>query len=349
MNTKLTIDDGVAAVYGGAILGGGGGGHIEDGLKMVDKIFRYGDVELTDINELNNDDIVCNVSLIGAPSAKNQFVDTDDYKYTVEKMHELLPGKLKGLTTNENGAATTINGWLQSVLTGIPIIDAPSNGRAHPTGEMGSLNLSEIANYKSIQTYSGGKDERHIYGFLEGCLKQVSDEIREKSVQAGGMIVVCRNPVDVKYLKNNAAVGGVSHAIQLGKRFLEGENSDEKIANVIKFFEGEVVITGIVKDLTLTMNGGYDVGSFNIGNVAICFFNEYMTIDINNERVATFPDLIMTFDAISGIPVVASRIKEGQKIVIIKVDQKNIMLGSTMRNEKLLLEIEKFIDKKILL
>lgn len=39
MAKVLTYEDGIAAVYGGAILGGGGGGLLEEGLKLVEEIF----------------------------------------------------------------------------------------------------------------------------------------------------------------------------------------------------------------------------------------------------------------------------------------------------------------------
>src|SRR5699024_4356192 len=128
---------------------------------------------------------------------------------------------IKALMTNENGAATTINGWLQAAATGVPILDAPCNGRAHPTGSMGALNLSEVPNYESIQAFAGGKGERAVSGIVVGSLSHAADTIRELSVKAGGMVGVCRNPVDVKYIKKHAAIGGITQAIELGEVFLQ--------------------------------------------------------------------------------------------------------------------------------
>ncbi|CAD2072279.1 DUF917 family protein [Phocicoccus pinnipedialis] len=348
MRRKLTKDNGISAVYGGAILGGGGGGHIEEGLKTVDIIFKHGDLEIIDVEDLNDDDIVVNVSLVGAPSAAYQHIREKDYKFTVDLMSSLLSKELKGLTTNENGAATTINGWLQSVLTGLPVIDAPSNGRAHPTGEMGSLNLSEDKTYVSTQTYSGGKDEYHIEGYFKGGLHTTSKGVRDTSVLAGGMVAVCRNPVTVNYLKENAAIGGVSFAIELGKVYLNSKSPEEKIKNVVEHLQGSVVTSGTVSDYELKMEGGYDIGICNIIDHELTFFNEYMTLEKGEERVSTFPDLIMTFDTKTGLPVVSANLKEGMHITVISVPKENLILGSTMYNHNLLKQIESIIHKQIL-
>uniref|UniRef100_UPI000564B42F S-methyl thiohydantoin desulfurase domain-containing protein n=2 Tax=Lysinibacillus TaxID=400634 RepID=UPI000564B42F len=69
MAKVLSYEDGIAAVYGGAILGGGGGGLLEEGLKLVEEIFAAGTPQLMDISELNHEDLVACVAMVGAPSA----------------------------------------------------------------------------------------------------------------------------------------------------------------------------------------------------------------------------------------------------------------------------------------
>ncbi|WP_261372579.1 S-methyl thiohydantoin desulfurase domain-containing protein, partial [Haloferax volcanii] len=58
------------------------------------------------------------------------------------------------LMTNEMGGFATVNGLLQSAVTGLPLVDAACNGRAHPTGPMGSIGLSQDA--ESVQAAVGG-------------------------------------------------------------------------------------------------------------------------------------------------------------------------------------------------
>src|SRR5699024_2436732 len=221
MERKLTVNDGINAVYGGCILGGGGGGIIKEGIEKSKKAFEYGGPSLISIDSLEPEDIVVCVSLVGAPSAKKQFLNDEQLIKTVEKMQKELDKPVKAIMTNENGAATTINGWLQSAALGLPFLDAPSNGRAHPTGSMGAMNLSEKKDYKSIQSFAGGKNEYEVNGIVSGSLTNSSDTIRDLSVRAGGLVAVCRNPVNIRHVSENAAIGGITQAIELGEVLFE--------------------------------------------------------------------------------------------------------------------------------
>ncbi|MCT6902708.1 MAG: DUF917 family protein [Lactobacillus sp.] len=343
----LTKDDAKKAVYGGCILGGGGGGWIHDGLAKSEFAFEMGTPNLITIDELQDDDYVACVSLVGAPSAKELYVDSQQLVQTVQRMQKEFPQPIKAIMTNENGASTTINGWLQAAGTGLPVIDAPCNGRAHPTGSMGSLNLTEVDGYLSIQTFSGGKNDKKIEGIVSASINKASNVVRSMSVEAGGMVGVCRNPVQVDYVKKNAAVGGITQAIELGEVFLSVPEGPERIEAVALYLKGRVIHSGTVSSYELNETGGFDVGFVKIDDLELTFWNEYMTAEINGERKGTFPDLIMTFDAKTGCPLVSAEIQEGQSIAVISVPKDNLKLSSTMFNEKLLKSIEMIIHKKI--
>src|SRR5699024_1179001 len=126
-------------IVGGAILGGGGGGAISRGRKMAKLAFDMGTPTLVDINDLNDEDLVVTVSSVGAPAAKNRYVQPIDYVETLQLLKDFSGISPKALITNENGGSATVNGLLQSSILGIPVLDAPCNGRAHPTGIMGSM------------------------------------------------------------------------------------------------------------------------------------------------------------------------------------------------------------------
>ncbi|KIL49405.1 DUF917 domain-containing protein [Jeotgalibacillus soli] len=343
----LTKEDGQKAVYGGCILGGGGGGWIPDGLQKADSAFNGDSPALISIDELNDDDYVVCVSLVGAPSAKELYVDSQQLIETVQRMQKEFPHEIKAIMTNENGASTTINGWLQAAATGLPVLDAPCNGRAHPTGSMGALNLSEVEGYQSVQAYAGGKGTKKVEGIVSASLDISSDAVRFISVGAGGMVAVCRNPVTVGYVKQHAAVGGITQAIELGHEFLSVPEGPERIEAVASFLEGRVIHSGIVSSFEMKQTGGFDVGLVIIDDLELTFWNEYMTAEMNGERKGTFPDLIMTFDAKTGQPLVSAEIQEGQSIAVISVPKENLKLSSTMFNEKLLRSVEPIINKKI--
>ena len=234
----------------------------------------------------------------------------------------------------------------------IPLIDAPCNGRAHPTGTMGSMGLNNVEGFKSHQSFVGGSPKlgNKVEGYMNGDIYKVSKMVRQAAVEAGGLVAVARNPVSAKYIKENAAVNGISHAIDVGKKFYEGldKSVDNAIQNVAEFLKGEIVTKGTINHFELVTEGGFDVGIVTIGEIEMSFWNEYMTLEKDSERLYTFPDLIMSFDRKTGMPLTTAEIDKGRDIVIIATKKENIILGAGMYDSKLLAEIEPIINKKIL-
>lgn len=348
---KLTEDLIDAAILGGCVLGGGGGGSMEEGRKMANMAVNLSSIDLIDIEDMSNDSILVNVSAVGAPSAKSACAEPIHYFRAVELMKKVSGIKPDGIITNEMGGLATVNGWLQAAMLQIPVVDAPCNGRAHPTGIMGAMGLHK-KDYESIQVAVGGNKEESTYVEVVsmGTVQKASALIRQAAVQAGGLVTVVRNPVTCQYAKGNAALGAVKQAIGLGKKMIKGKSKgvSKIIENICNFLHADLVTTGKVKNLELNMEGGFDVGKFNIEkDIEVTFWNEYMTLEKNKDRIATFPDLIMTIDADTGIPVTSAEISEGKKVVLIKVDSQDLKLGAGMRDQELLTECGEIIGKTI--
>ncbi|MDY3007271.1 DUF917 family protein [Anaerococcus porci] len=347
---KLNEIDVEKAIIGGSVLGGGGGGSKVQGKKIGLLALEKGEVRLSDINEFDDEDIIVCTSLVGAPSSKEQYVSQDDYLYTISKMSEELGKDIKGVITIENGGGATVNGWMQSVISNVPVVDAPANGRAHPTGIMGSLNLHKVEGYESIQVYAGGNPEKkmNIRGVVRGDINNCAKLVREAAVHAGGLVVVARNSVKASYLKKNGAIGAISKALSLGEKMLEvKETNGNPIETAVEFLGGEIITEGKIENFKLDMKEGFDIGSFNVGDYQLTFWNEYMTIDKKEKRLYSFPDLIMTFNKKNYDTVTTAEVEENMKVVIIGVKADKLILGSPMHERTLLDEVSKIIGKEI--
>ena len=207
--TEEVLDDVLA---GGTILGGGGGGDPVKGRKYAKIAVDYTDLRLVPIEEIDDDAVLLTASLVGAPNARDQFMTAKDLAYTIEMIKKNTDLKLGGIITNEQGGEASVNGWLQAAISGLPLVDAPCNGRAHPTGVMGSMNLHKQKDYRTVQACVGGNPEtgNHVECFFEGSIEHTSKLVRMASIEAGGLVAVARNPVTAAYAKENCAVGGVS-------------------------------------------------------------------------------------------------------------------------------------------
>lgn len=350
----LTQELAEAAVWGGALLGGGGGGWMDDGLETALLAVRLGDVALTPVDAIESSAVVLTVSAVGAPGAKERYVRPTHFVRAVELFRQRFGLAPDALITNECGGNATINGWLQSAMLGIPLLDAPCNGRAHPTGVMGSMGLHLDKNYESKQTAAGGNREtgRYLEAAISGSLDGAAGMIRSASVQAGGLVAVARNPVCAGYVKEHAAPGAISQCIELGKTMLAAKAAGKDAPAVTAdFLQGKVAATGLVDSVKLETRGGFDVGVVEMktaeGNIELTFWNEYMTLEINGERLGTFPDLIATVDATTGRPVNSAEICAGQPIAVLLSHRANLILGAGMRDPGLLRAAEQAVGRPL--
>ena len=111
-----------------------------------------------------------------------------------------------------NGA-DELDAWpQQAAALGLPLVDAQCNGRANPTGVMGSMNLHRDPGYITTMTCAGGNPEtgRYVEGVFRGTINRTAALVRAASVEAGGVVGVARNPVTAAYVRKNGAVGGIS-------------------------------------------------------------------------------------------------------------------------------------------
>ena len=126
----------------------------------------YTDLRLITIDDLEEDDVLLTASLVGAPNAANQYMTPKDIAKTVEILQKNCDFHIGGIITNEQGGEATVNGWLQAAVTGLPVVDAPCNGRAHPTGVMGSMNLHKIPDYTYRSRWSGCGSKKSCQSIL---------------------------------------------------------------------------------------------------------------------------------------------------------------------------------------
>jgi DUF917 family protein len=353
---RLTAEHVDAAVLGGAVLGGGGGGWISDGLERGRLAVSLGTPELVSVSELSPEAVIITSATVGAPSPKERFVRPLDYIRAAQLLIERAGVALGGIITNENGAGATTNGWLQAAALGVPVVDAPCNGRAHPTGLMGAMGLHRVSGYTSRQVAVGGNPAtgRYLEVYAVGAITHAAAMVRMASVEAGGMVAVARDPVPLSYVKEHAAPGAVHQAVAVGDAILTarsrgGMAAAQAAADILR---GKILDTGTIESVHLEASGGYDTGTIEIagrhGHHEIAFWNEYMTLDSDGQRTATFPDLITTLNIEDGTPIGSAEIEKGMRAAILTVPSTGLILGAGMRDPQLFKDIERTVGREVL-
>lgn len=303
---ELTADDARHAVLGGGVLACGGGGWKHHGELMGGLATTLERPVLASVDELPADTWVATVTAIGAPAAKNWEIRPVDYVHALQELIRVADVPITAVMTAQNGYSTTLNGWIQSAVLGVKVLDSAGDVRAHPTGKLGGLGLGERAGYESIQVVSGGNRalHGHFLSVNRGNLNTVDDVLRDISVRTGGFIASARNPVELDWVKANGAHGSISLALDLGAAIetVAGDSPDAVVATVADRLRADVLDAGPLRIAKKTRTvGGWDHGVFGVGEFVVRYLNEYLTVeDAAGNRVATYPDTIAIIDRATG-------------------------------------------------
>ena len=324
MPNIITKEDAEALAIGGTILGGGGGGSPEVGLKEGNLALDIGKVELWSPEEADPDWRVITSAALGAPTQRGN----------TKPMHFIRAAQLlrdvgvefHGVIAAENGGRNSFGGWIIAAALGLPVVDTPGDGRAHPTALMGSMGLHKTK-YHSVKV--GVTEGSEVISW--GSLQTTGAAIRAQARYMKALIAMTRDPVPVSYTLEHGAPGAIKMAINLGYRYLEaGDDPDERVEASIDFLDGELICKAEIIEKTIEAKDGFDVGFMILreGNEEweLTYVNEYMTLEKEGERLATFPDLMTTFNE-EGEPITSAALEKGQKIYLVNVPKDKIPVG----------------------
>lgn len=349
---ELTKNIGNDMLLGGWFLGGGGGGLPEDGQEILELALETGRVRFAEAQSLDPGSLVITASLVGAPSSAGAYIGRQHYREVYDLFCRHARISAAAFITNETGAHSITNGWVISALTGIPVVDAACNGRAHPTGVMGAMGLHREKGYRSLQAAAGGRTGCEIQVSAAGTVEGASAMIRSAAVQAGGYVTVLRNPVTAGYLRDKGAIGCVSQAMQIGKRWRESMGTLPCLLAMLETtLDCRVLGQGRVTGLRMEITGGFDVGRFQLetGSVPleIAFMNEYLTAEAGGKRLSTFPELIAVIDTDKRLPVCSAQLKNGMDAAVVAAPVSSLRLGAAMWDPELLLPCEQAVHKDL--
>ena len=333
---ELTEGDARNAVVGGGIFACGGGGWREHGELMGALATSIGRPVLCGVDELPDDSWVATVTAIGAPAAKDWEIRPVDYVHALEKLIDVVPQPVSAVMTAQNGYSTTLNGWIQSAFLGVSVLDAAGDVRAHPTGKLGALGLTTRSGYLSTQVVSGGNRELHGHftSVNQGTVQTCDDVLRDISVRTGGFIASARNVVELSWVKDNAALGAISTALELGRAMNEAADSGggatgESVIDAIVATMGARVVAkdALQLEVPTVTRGGWDHGVLRVGEFTIPYLNEFMAVESGAQRIASYPDTIALVRTDTGESVAVRDAAAGMPVALVVVDASSLPLA----------------------
>ncbi|GGR25731.1 DUF917 domain-containing protein [Deinococcus ruber] len=337
---RLTIEDAENACLGGGVFACGGGGWYEHGLQNGRLAVTLGRPVMVGIDDVPQDGLIITISATGAPASDDFEMWPRDYIRAFELVRDAAQEqtglRVVGLMNAQNGYSSSVNCWMPAASSGLPVIDAAGDVRAHPTIKLGAMGYAGLPEFQTMQAAVGGKRDQHmdLELLVKGNLFRTSNIMRAASVQAGGFIASARLPLPVSVVKQRAAHGSISAAIRLGEamRAAQPQGGDAVLAAIVQATGGTWLGRGRVRSMTLRTEGGFDHGAYSIdtpeGEIDLRLMNEFMTAERGGERLATFPDTISVCDAASGLPLKSANITEGREVAVLHVHRNLLPLGA---------------------
>jgi len=136
----------------------------------------------------------------------------------------------------------------------------------------------------------------------------------------------------------------VGYALALGSAMRAAAGADAVIEAAVGATGGRVVARGPVRDVEpLRTAGGFDHGAISVDGHVIRYLNEYMTVDVDGERISTYPDVIATLSLEDGRPVSIAEMAPGRDIALFVVDRSQLPLSSSTRDRFALEEVEQIM------
>jgi hypothetical protein len=239
-------------------------------------------------------------------------------------------------------------------VLGVTVLDAAGDVRAHPTGKLGALGLTTRPGYVATQVVSGGNRELagHLEVVVRGTSATADDVLRDVSVRAGGFIASARNPVELTWVREHAAIGAVTVALDLGGAMAAAQEQGGQavVEAVLGTLRGRVLARGPLEHaVPLVTRGGWDHGTLRVGEVEVPYLNEFMAAQAAGERLATYPDTVTILDGATGLPLAVkdAQAATGREVVVVAVDAALLPLSSSAVDPVGLAEVEQIMELEL--
>ncbi|MFJ1254122.1 DUF917 family protein [Cupriavidus sp. CuC1] len=347
--TELTLSDIEPGIVGGMLLSAGGSGRsrVEKDRNYGALACQNGPIPLISTTALQGKDQVMIASGVGAPGGGKLLVHPG---HSIAAAKELVRAVGRKPDAVMPGHVPGLYAWLVASELSIPMLDAATNGRGHPTVKMGSLGLSSRPDSLFYQAGSGDNVRLCVHGntLITSAL------MRAAAVQNGGLIMAARGYFDAALVEEAGAVGAITYQIGLGRSVMDaGASASARLAAAVAFTKGQVLAVGPVLANTVAYRDGFDIGQLTVRceqskkDIVFGVCNEFMTAEHEGTRIATFPDLIASLDAVSGDVIAISEAKVGTEVAIFAASKRALPMGSGLFDPTIYPDVERLLGQEL--
>lgn len=310
---------------GAWILGAGGGGNPYLAYLNLRRLYADGArVSLMDPMELSDDDLVATVASIGAPLVgRERLSDPRLAAKPLLAMRKYLDRELRAVMSIEIGGSNGLYPLMAAAITGLPVVDADTMGRAFPEGQMTSFAIAGLPLVPLI--LADIRDNEIVVPHAENARRR--ERIARGIVaELGSVAAACTAPRTGREVKDHGILHTTTKAIRIGRVVADARRRrEDAVAALVEAESGVVLFKGKLQDVERRTTAGFLRGRARLlgldsdrGAVFdLEFQNEYALARRDGEIVSTTPDIICTMDSESGEAVGTETLRYGQRITVI--------------------------------
>jgi DUF917 family protein len=327
MLRQVTLDDIEAIALGAGILGTGGGGNPYLGSLHLREVMRQaGPATIVDPFDLADDTLIPMIGHIGAPTASIEKIEEGtELLRAVRLLEAHLGRKMDALGIAEIGGANSMAPLVASLQTGLPVVDCDAMGRAFPELPMSVFFFHANATVAPLAMVDAAGNGVVIPHTASAAWAERLARNLATSMGATAGLACC--VVTGKQVKEFGVHYTLSLAHRVGQRVLQaqdaGDNVPEAIADILS---GRIILHGKIVDVNRRTTQGFARGTLtiesfgmNLASLYIEFQNEFLIAYLNDEIVATVPDLICIVTDDTGEPVSTEVLRYGTRVAVLGV------------------------------
>ncbi len=306
---------------GASVFGGGGGGDPLLGHLMAQQALGpNGTVPFIDLDELDDDDLILPVAMVGAPTVMTEkFLSGDEGDRLRDAIEKALGRSVAAVCCAELGGINGVLPVTWAVRSGLPIVDCDLMGRAFPELQMTTAALAGVDISPVVMT-----DERgNIVQFTTINATWAEKMVRTVVGSMGGEASMCLYPMTVAQARTATVPRSVSRAMEVGRVLLEA--TDDPIGSLCRSVDGYALVEGKIIDVERQTTEGFSRGSVAIEGsgsdsgrlLRMEFQNENLVVMEDGLVLACVPDIITAVDVHTARPIVTELLRYGQRVSVI--------------------------------
>jgi len=310
---------------GAWILGAGGGGDPYHAFLNVKRLYEQGIVvNLMQPEALDDDALVAPVSTMGAPLVgEERLKDPAVAALAVTQMEEFLGRSFDAVMSLEIGGSNAFQPLMVAAVTGLPVLDADTMGRAYPEAQHSSFAIGDLQPYPL--TLADVRENAVVVSRVASW-KWMERISRKVCTEVGSVAATCKAPRTGREVREWGVLHTVTQAIELGRAVLEARAAKiDPVQAVVDHAGGRMLFRGKVTDVSRRATEGFLRGTARVAGLdadrnaelRVDFQNEFTVAWIDDEVAATVPDIICVLDSTTGEAIGTEALRYGQRVSIV--------------------------------